>query len=190
VPTEYSLTDLAKIADVTPRTIRYYIAQGLLPSPTQLGPAARYTESHLERLRLIKKLQAADMPLAKIRARLRGLGEHEIATMSTSIEPEQQPSAAIDYVRQLLGERPLRKPALDKQPNFFRSVAPASMPAPTPTSAPPSTKPQAPDPDRSQWERIALDPDVELHVRRPLGRIKNKRVDRLISIARQLLEEE
>ena len=186
MPTEYTLTDLAKIADVTPRTIRYYIAQGLLSSPTQLGPAARYTEAHLERLRLIKKLQAADMPLAKIRARLRGLGDDEIATISTSVETAPRPSKAIDYVRQLLGERSPRESSVNDQPVHYQSVTPASMPA----AAPPSSKPQGPDPDRSQWERISLDPDVELHVRRPLGRLKNRRVDRLISIARQLLEEE
>jgi hypothetical protein len=42
---------------------------------------------------------------------------------------------------------------------------------------------------RSHWERISLDPDVELHVRRPLTRTANKRVERLITIARQLFEE-
>src|SRR5436190_23759725 len=47
----------------------------------------------------------------------------------------------------------------------------------------------APNSNRSQWERIALNPDVELHVRRPLGRIQNRAVDRLIALARQLLEE-
>ena len=44
--------------------------------------------------------------------------------------------------------------------------------------------------DRSQWERIVLAPDIELHVRRPLSRIQNKRVDRLLTIAREILEEE
>ena len=39
---EYSLQELADLADVTPRTIRYYIVQGLLPSPEGAGPAARY----------------------------------------------------------------------------------------------------------------------------------------------------
>ena len=34
-----SLTDLARLADVTPRTIRYYISQGLLAAP--LGATGR-----------------------------------------------------------------------------------------------------------------------------------------------------
>ena len=40
--------------------------------------------------------------------------------------------------------------------------------------------------DRSQWECVTLAPDVELHVRRPLSRIQNRRVERLLEIARQL----
>jgi hypothetical protein len=44
--------------------------------------------------------------------------------------------------------------------------------------------------ERSQWERIPLAPDIELHVRRPLPRPLAKQVDRLVSIARDLLEED
>ena len=55
--TEYSLQDLADLAGATPRTIRYYIAQGLLASPGRVGPGTTYTEGHLNRLRLIKRLQ-------------------------------------------------------------------------------------------------------------------------------------
>jgi len=43
--------------------------------------------------------------------------------------------------------------------------------------------------ERSQWERVVLAPDVELHLRRPSSRTQNKRIDRLIAIARELLEE-
>ena len=44
--------------------------------------------------------------------------------------------------------------------------------------------------ERSQWERVVLSPDVELHLRRPLTRGQNKQVDRLVTIARELLEED
>jgi hypothetical protein len=56
--------------------------------------------------------------------------------------------------------------------------------------SPPSPAPDEAGPQRSQWERVALSPDVELHVRRPLSRLANKRVERLIAIARELLEED
>ncbi len=188
---EYTLADLARVADVTTRTVRYYIEQGLLPSPKQLGPNARYTESHLERLRLIKKLQAAYLPLAEIRGRLDGLADHEIAQMSASVAPAPAAGSAIDYVRSVL-----REPEADYRVAFARTAAaaaPAAVEPPvsqTTASHSDTAKPETSEPDRSQWERISLHPDVELHIRRPLGRIKNKRVDRLITIARQLLEDE
>jgi len=51
-------------------------------------------------------------------------------------------------------------------------------------------EPRQTPPDRSTWERHALSPDVELHVRRPLDRRANKRVEQLIRIARELFDEE
>ena len=74
----YSLADLARLADVTTRTIRYYVAQGLLPSPEAAGPATRYGEGHLARLRLIKRLQRDHLPLAEIRSRLERMGDEEV----------------------------------------------------------------------------------------------------------------
>ncbi len=67
---EYTLQDLADLAEVTPRTIRYYVAQGLLPSPDRVGPGALYGPGHLARLRLIRRLQREHLPLAEIRSRL------------------------------------------------------------------------------------------------------------------------
>jgi hypothetical protein len=59
-----------------------------------------------------------------------------------------------------------------------------------PASAPTSSEPTLPPVERSQWERIVLAPDIELHIRRPLSRAQNKGVDRLVTIARELLEED
>jgi hypothetical protein len=44
--------------------------------------------------------------------------------------------------------------------------------------------------DRSQWERVALVPEIELHVRRPLSRTRNRQLERLLESARQILKEE
>ena len=37
----YCLADLARLADVKTRSVRYYIAQGLLPSPDAAGTTMR-----------------------------------------------------------------------------------------------------------------------------------------------------
>ena len=193
----FSLTDLARLTDVTPRTIRYYISQGLLAAPTGSGQAARYGEGHLARLRLIRRLQREHLPLAEIRARLVGLSDEDVR-LSVADEtgaPRPPTDSATDYIRRVLARAPGATPVapaaparslLLRAPPHMASEAAASF-AP---SAPPPPPVADPEPDRSTWERVALTPDVELHLRRPLDRQTNKRVDRLIRIARELLEED
>ena len=205
---EYCLQDLADLAGVTPRTIRYYIAQGLLPSPGKAGPGATYTDGHLNRLRLVKRLQREHLPLAEIRSRLAALDDATVAGLVEVPASEPPADSAIDYIRGVLNGDSLPEWAL-RNP----TVAASSPSSPiSPQVNPPSlnavalevpayrlaessrsyTEPPAPTPtpDRSQWDRILLAPDVELHVRRPLGRRQHKRVERLIEIARELLEED
>jgi hypothetical protein len=80
------------------------------------------------------------------------------------------------------------------------SMGLAEAPAPVLAATPavPSVTPAAGEYDvaattpieRSQWDRITLAPDIELHIRRPLVRAQQKQVDRLVTIARELLEED
>lgn len=64
---EYKVSELADKAGVTKRTIHYYISKGLLLPPEGRGVNSLYNDEHLERILLIKKLQAEYMPLNKIR---------------------------------------------------------------------------------------------------------------------------
>ena len=86
----YSLADLARLADVTPRTVRYYVAQGLLPSPEAAGSATRYGEGHLARLRLIRRLQRDHLPLAEIRSRLERMGDDEVDAVLGATETQER----------------------------------------------------------------------------------------------------
>ena len=182
----YSLTELADLASVTPRTIRYYITQGLLRGPATSGPGAKYDDIDLARLRLIKRLQAGHQPLAEIRTQLEALGDDAILQLHD--ETPAPPDSALDYIRRITSP-PRVAEAFLAYPMSGISDAPTAPPAAALSMAPPA---QAPDArlERSQWERIDLAPDVELHIRRPLARATAKRVDRLIAIARDLLEED
>jgi DNA-binding transcriptional MerR regulator len=232
----YSLSDLCRIADVTPRTVRYYVAQGLLRSPDAAGPATRYGEGHLARLRLIKRLQREHLPLAEIRNRLERLDDvavgdllsettsSEMAGPAAPVEPED----TLSFVRGLLartGVNPSQQPASPMAqtakaampsppaapgPRVNREMAmgwPArrisearlAMDPPRPAARPTWPEEAAPDvtpsaltgaADRSTWERLSISPDVEIHVRRPLDRLSNKRVEQLARLARELFGEE
>jgi DNA-binding transcriptional MerR regulator len=238
----YTLGDLARLADVTPRTVRYYVAQGLLPSPEVAGPATRYGEGHLARLRLIRRLQRDHLPLAEIRGRLERMGDEEVVAAAEALDPQEpQPSLeaseTLTFVRSLMRQAGVRPtvaeppaalaPAASARPGVvlarglaayempdFAGPGPADpmpaapmpaasvqapMPAPPAQAMAPAPAPITPSPaaapgprtppDRTTWERLVISPDVELHVRRPLDRQTNKRVDQLERIARELFED-
>jgi DNA-binding transcriptional MerR regulator len=215
----YSLTELADLAGVTPRTVRYYLAGGLLPAVGQTGPGSKYTPGHLARLQLIRRLQAEHLPLAEIRRRLETLGDDEIRDLVGAGEPAPPADSALEYLRTILGGTPTDRAGRRAEPQatiaapsrmVLENRAPAHLappaglasrsfadapvesyqPSPAAPPAPTLTDPMVRPGDRSQWERIVLVPDVELHIRRPLPRAQNKQVDRLVTIARELLEED
>lgn len=178
----YDLTLLSDLAGVTPRTVRYYIQQGLLRSPGSPGPGAKYGEGHLLRLRLIRRLQREHFPLSEIRRRLRSLTDEEVRR---ALEAPAHRSPVADYVREVLRARPETSPAA---PSLSAGAPRRSGAFAVPAAAMAAL---LPDPvERSQWDRMTLSPDLELHVRRPLSRSQNKIVDKLLDYARRLLEED
>jgi len=214
----YSLNDLARLADVTPRTIRYYVAQGLLPSPEAAGPATRYGEGHLARLRLIKRMQREHLPLSEIRGRIERLGDDDVRLLLDARGDQGAPPApaeTLEFVRDLMVQsgvqprvaesmalyssaemryEPLTPDAFPAPsmpaPSIAIPIAPLPLSLPVPTPSSPAPEPRSSVGDRSTWERHVLVPDVELHVRRPLDRQLNKRLEQLIRIARELLADE
>src|SRR5512132_4409623 len=101
----YAIGDLAALAGTTPRTVRYYVAQGLLPPPVGVGPGAHYTDDHLGRLRLIRRLQRQHQPLSEIRQRLASLGQGEVAALVAADQAEAgapPPDSALEYLRSIL----------------------------------------------------------------------------------------
>ncbi len=66
----WTLTDLAEATGITERTIRFYIARGILDGPGKAGRGASYSRAHVARLEEIKKLQAQGRTLFEIAAAL------------------------------------------------------------------------------------------------------------------------
>jgi DNA-binding transcriptional MerR regulator len=67
-----TLAELSEESGTPARTIRFYIARGLLDGPVKAGRGAVYTAEHLVRLEKIKELQAAGRMLAEIAHDLNG----------------------------------------------------------------------------------------------------------------------
>lgn len=205
----WNLTELTQEAGVSVRTVRYYIAEGLLPPPDANGPRSFYTRGHLDRLRLIDRLKASYLPLKEIRRRLSTLDDadihHLLESENTSspltmraapASPPAPPDSASNYIARLLNA-----PQPQPQPQPARSVPAPAPAAPPPMGqiidedetitfslppAPETRRSSAAEPDSTSWRRIPLSDDAELLIRDDTYQRKRDRVDWLIDWARKV----
>ena len=167
---DLTLAELAKRTGVSERTVRYYIQFGLLPAPEGAGPKSRYGRNHLGRLRLIRMLQDRHLPLSAIGKVLAQRSEKEIARIAEEPRTRSR-SSALDYVKSLL------QPELESQSR--------SLDLPPWALASRGVESEV----RSHWERIRVAPNIELHVRRPLSKPDNRRLEELLRRVRELFPE-
>lgn len=71
----FSIDELSMLAGVTPRTVRYYIAEGLVHRPLGEKRGAHYVQRHLEQLLLIRRWTDAGLSLDRVRELLAGAPE-------------------------------------------------------------------------------------------------------------------
>ena len=71
----FSIDELSMLAGVTPRTVRYYIAEGLVDRPVGEKRGAHYVQRHLEQLLLIRRWTDAGLSLDRVRELLAGAPE-------------------------------------------------------------------------------------------------------------------
>jgi DNA-binding transcriptional MerR regulator len=132
-PYRYSIADLERETEISARTIRYYITEGMLPPAYGRGPTATYDLGHLLRLQMIARLKNDGLTLQEIKERLGGMDDEQIATLL----------------------RIQLRPAEDR------------------------------------WRRVALHPNLELHVREPGGEpdlALEEAVELLIKLARPVVD--
>src|SRR3954469_10748872 len=109
---ELSLTDLARITGTERRTIRSYIAEGLLRGPDKVGRNASYSRHHRDRLRAIRVLRDQDgLGLVEIRRQFLTLSDEGIASIANRLqganfaEPSEgrqtDVASVLDYIRAL-----------------------------------------------------------------------------------------
>ena len=127
------------------RTIRYYLAEGLIQTPEEKqGTASVFGYVHLLQLLTVKKLQAEHLPIRKIRELVAGKSEQELETLLGVRGPSGKKTEAKQYLESLL--------------------APALAPAPPRMETAAAPPPQQLDTSQS-WQRVEIEPGLELHVR-------------------------
>jgi DNA-binding transcriptional MerR regulator len=200
----FSIGELASAAATTPRTIRFYTTEGLLPPPLTEGRNAIYTQSHRRRLRLIQRLKAAYLPLSAIKEQLAGLTDDQVDTLlersgphrventgpphPARPQPAAAPQGALAYVSQILAAA---EQAIVSAPGVEAAPSPRRVLLVSPLLVDNLDSAAGNDIDAelgigAQWERILLAGGVELHVRRPVTQARRADVDRLLRYARDL----
>ncbi|HVJ51562.1 MAG TPA: MerR family transcriptional regulator [Aliidongia sp.] len=64
---QYTAAELARLAGVLERTVRFYVQEGVISPPSGRGRGAHFDERHLSQLRGVRLLQGAGLDLAAIR---------------------------------------------------------------------------------------------------------------------------
>ena len=130
------------------RTIRYYMAEGLIQTPEEKqGTASLFGYVNLLQLLTVKKLQAEHLPIRKIRELVAGKSEQELETLlgiGSTVTKKSRDTEAKRYLESLLAPAP----------------AAALQPLKQALAAPP------PQTDQSHsWQRVEIEPGLELHIR-------------------------
>ena len=195
-----TLADLAAASGLEPRTIRSWIAQGLLPPPLTRGPSARYPADATQRLLAIVAMkEMLGMSLADIRLELLSANAEKIASYAARV-PGLPPrasaalrqgkaadaTAALDYIAQVRAESPASEPRLEEQKELFAQPAPIGLEALEFRLGGPKPAPMRRS-RTDEWLRIPITPDLELHARGPLDPEQRARLERCANLIRNIL---
>lgn len=137
------------------RTVRYYLAEGLIPSAEEKqGTASVFGFRHLLQLLVVKKLQAEGLPIRAIRELVMGKTERQLERLLGTEQPQALGSAtrgeALSYLASLLRKSP------------SAPLPGASLPSQAaPPSAPLAASSAA---SHATWARVEIEPGLELHV--------------------------
>ena len=156
--TRFSLQDLAHLGGCSPRLVRRYIEQGLLPPAQVRGRGAYYAAVHLDRLRAVGVLKSRDrLRIAVIRQVLDNLSGDEIQQVAAGTALE-----------------------LDALPSIRSSAVNAAVPDSAVQSQPQDRA--MGEGDVQIWATVRITADIELRARG----LNRKGLGRLRAIAEQL----
>jgi DNA-binding transcriptional MerR regulator len=124
---EYTIDELASVARVPSRTIRFYQAKGALMPPEIKGRVAFYGKPHLERLKLIAQLQDKGLRIDAIGELVASIDRGEVALAEwLGVEQQVQASWANDRPR-TVSEEELYELAGSRRPGLIADIVRARL---------------------------------------------------------------
>ena len=206
---EFTLAELSDASGLQSRTIRSWVAQGLLPGPLTRGPLARYPADQLERILAVRAMKdLLGMSLTDIRRELLVASAEQIqawAGKAVDIAPESpltsamhalaDPGAALDYFHSLRSEASQARFDIAHSALTSSDVTTSQHKRPasgfealerrlmeTGARSPATGKARS-----EEWITIGITPDVELSVRGQLDPEQRARLERCAELMRDIL---
>jgi DNA-binding transcriptional MerR regulator len=184
--------ELAARVGVPVRTLRFYLAEKLLPGPGSRGRGAAYGREHLLRLRLIRRLAERRVPIAEIRDTLTRLSTPEVDALLQSedrraaeLERTSPATSPRDYIAHLLTRSRPQSPDPAARARAAPPPSPPPRAAPSPAAPDRREAPAPPAASESVWLRTELAPGVELHVRQDAAARERYLIARLRAAAEE-----
>jgi len=181
--------ELAERAGTTKRTIRYYLAEGLLPPAMGTSARLEFDREHELRLRLIQHLQAAGIKLGAVKGLLSRYSLEDVEGLVEAFDRGEHPtlgdqaheSPPPGMVRQ--GPLSLLYGTVPNRSSSRETASPSAAASPF-TGTPPSGE------AAHFWRRIRLADDVEMMVRAPLAPGLTEAVEEVVAYGMERLAPE
>jgi DNA-binding transcriptional MerR regulator len=174
------------------RTLRYYLAEGLLsPALEKQGTASVFGYVHLLQLLVVKKLQSEHLPIRKIKELVDGRTERELERLLGLDAKAGAKNEALSYLEKLLtrSTSPAANAASPSSASRNQSFASPSAAAPSRPAQNLNAQRQAAPSGPATWERVEIEPGLELHVRGDYASpVETKGVRRLTRLILNVLE--
>ncbi|HVF49443.1 MAG TPA: MerR family transcriptional regulator [Pyrinomonadaceae bacterium] len=165
------------------RTVRYYLTEGLIsPAEEKQGTASVFGYIHLLQLLVVKKLQSERLPIRMIRELVSSGSERKLERLLGSEQDRRATKAgdkndALRYLETLLTKAHSAPPS------------PPRASGPLPTRASPPASPSVGQSEQAKWERVEIEPGLELHIRGNYGMPQESRgVRRLVQSILRTIE--
>jgi len=168
------------------RTLRYYLAEGLLsPATDKQGTASVFGYQHLLQLLVVKKLQSEHLPIRKIKELVDGRTERELERLLGLDAKAGAKKEAHSYLEKLLTRS--TSPASPTSPRRQNLSNPAALSRISTSNS--NSRQTAPSSGPANWKRVEIEPGLELHVRGDYALpVETKGIRRLARLILKALE--
>jgi DNA-binding transcriptional MerR regulator len=192
-----TLDELCAVGGVTVRTVRYYIAEGLLPAPVGHGTNARYTQEHVDRLAVIAMMKEQFLPLREIRRALDRMTTDQIADTADVIRQPPEEDLGDEPAEAIAGEivhstyaMPAPQVALREESNASEYISDVLSRSQRREIRAPGHQPlrlPAPEPGAASWKRVVITDEAELLIEEDVYHRRREQIDSLVAWAKRIL---